>query len=70
MSKGMAVAIFKDIYTQVATEEEKMESRFYKCPQIPDGLHGNLFRIRISRKKITKQAFGEMRYEYKNKTGN
>ena len=26
MSKGMAVAIFKDIYTQVATEEEKMES--------------------------------------------
>ena len=26
MSKGMAVAIFKDIYTTVATEEEKMES--------------------------------------------
>ena len=26
MSKGMAVAIFKDIYTQVATEEEKMET--------------------------------------------
>ena len=26
MSKGMAVEIFKDIYTPVATEEEKMES--------------------------------------------
>ena len=26
MSKGMAVAIFRDIYTPVATEEEKMES--------------------------------------------
>lgn len=55
MSKGMAVAIFKDIYTTVATEEEKMESikmvlsmethngitkrDFYKCPQILNGAH-------------------------------